>query len=1161
MTNWADDVIEEEMDDGEEMRSDGDVLGEVVPRVRKRAIGVQRTILSEEQWEVDVDALEASKSNPPSTAFRQCAQVHSDWVNDILLCNENQTLVSASSDGTVKAWNPHSQPASEPSTIGIHADYVRCLAYSREQRWIASGSFDRTIKLWDLAGASTGSPLTTLSPPDMSDPKSSVYAIKTDPYGSVIVSASPDRVVRLWDPRAGRRVSKLVGHTDNIRTMLLSEDAKYLLTGSTDASIKLWSLSSQRCLHTFTHHTESVWSLFSQHPTLEIFYSGDRSGLVCKVDVEGCADVSEGECIVLCQDTNEQGKSMGEAGGIDAIVAMDDSLLWTASGGSSSFKRWKVPPRKTVRAAALNAGRDSMPTTEIPGPASVESNNFSERRSGARNSIDFTSVASTSPRSVSIHPSAQASSPPPSKKSNRISLSPSLSPSLVSSHSAAPCDPDPFADKEGDETWYGIPFESLVRLTSPNNPFARFGGHGSFSRGPDPEIATLYSAASIMSMPRLTPRPMHSVLASPSKLLPGQRSTSPLQGERDSVPAQTRVGEETQTLHPGARVRTAYEEREVAADAVPLNREPDEVVQGDCGLVRCAMLNDRMHALTVDTAGEVAVWDVVRGTCLGRYLSEDVAAASFCGSEASVRGDSDGGSIKELMREERGPREALQTVRERIEGEAVVPAWASVDTKTGVLTVHLSERCFEAEVYADEAGLSHDRRYGDEFRVNIGKWILRNLFYGFIREEQRTRRREEPAHRMHRASAPSHIDVPAHDHHPRRSLDSLHQSSSSSPRSSHVLSSPTMLPAMSPAISMGPRTPLLTPLIPINSSERTAGLSPIPQSPNDSTPMPPRTQQAEGAPGSLSSSDYFSLRARRESMSTAGSVTTSDDFSSWGKDSGSQTPSTPSAVGFIGRINRAFGKSVRRQASEIGTPATSSSGNDAPAIPAVRNSCYETIAPIPHKSPVQALLSGPINPPSATDNPPLPISPHTSVIISEEALSGWTTIYRGQVANTAGDMHTLEEVMPYWLIEYLLTNKAPSVPLTKISFVLLPFPAKDPQERLPELVNSAQTKLTASRFLRVRKLAVHVQDKLDRIFGSRSSTSPNTPRSSLDSRSHSSGGGRGESRPRAEEVYEILCNDVVLPLDMTLAAVRQFIWRRAGEINMYYRRKSHLVNR
>lgn len=34
---------------------------------------------------------------------------------------------------------------------------------------------------------------------------------------------------------------------------------------------------------------------------------------------------------------------------------------------------------------------------------------------------------------------------------------------------------------------------------------------------------------------------------------------------------------------------------------------------------------------------------------------------------------------------------------------------------------------------------------------------------------------------------------------------------------------------------------------------------------------------------------------------------------------------------------------------------------------------------------------------------------------------------------------------------------------------------------------------------------------------------------------------------------------MVLPLDMTLAAVKQYIWRQAAELTMYYRRKVAVV--
>ncbi len=41
----------------------------------------------------------------------------------------------------------------------------------------------------------------------------------------------------------------------------------------------------------------------------------------------------------------------------------------------------------------------------------------------------------------------------------------------------------------------------------------------------------------------------------------------------------------------------------------------------------------------------------------------------------------------------------------------------------------------------------------------------------------------------------------------------------------------------------------------------------------------------------------------------------------------------------------------------------------------------------------------------------------------------------------------------------------------------------------------------------------------------------------------------------SESEFEILCNDIILPLNMTLAAVRHYIWRQNGELVMHYRRK------
>ncbi|KAK7054336.1 hypothetical protein VNI00_003530 [Paramarasmius palmivorus] len=1072
MTGWADDVFDEDGDEDEFV--DGDVLGEVTGHKRRATRDDEgEEIPYERCWE-----MEGSGVGKP-TSFRQCAQMHSEWINDLVLCNYNQTVVSASSDGTLKTWNPHSQYAPDISVFGQHNDYVRCLAVCREHSWIASGSFDRTIKLWDLSRSSSSptsmtnvpSPLVTLNVPEKDDTKSSVYALAADPFGHVVVSGSPERVVRMWDPRSGKTTGKMVGHTDNIRAILISDDAQYLLTASTDASVKLWSLASpQRCLHTFTHHTDSVWSLYSSHPSLETFYSGDKSGLVCRVDVSGVddstqmavgsmsvstidgsgydvvpsnMDVGHGECILVA--------AAGE--GVDRLVVLDDRLLWTASGTSSEIKRWRVPP-------TANSG--------LRGRA--KSGNEAEAGRSRSTSRDEDVVLSESPVSLN------APLPPVPPRSPRSNSNPHHRHMHSHSQSRSP-HPHSSTSQVSIQTQNGnVPLESLIRLQFANDAFAVLPSSrsqiGSISREAD--VATLYSVGGGRA-------------ASPHRMsISSMRAQSPQLVRKISEP----VLEVT---------------RELASEAIPYCDGPESVIPGDNGLVRCIILNDRVHVLTVDTAGEVGVWDIVRGICLGVF-----SRSSYTSQQ---------------LNEHWSPRDALETVRERIEGEAVVLPWATADTKCGVLTVHLSEdRCFDAEVYADEVGFRGEKGINDETKSTI---------------------------------------------HP-------------------VITSPTVIPALPPPSPVLQQqnhltSPLTTPLIPL------ATLANIPQSPgNDATPLPhgrPGLKRlrsgsvmsaepsesgdpavaATGAasptplPTNKEPSDYFSVSRRPSEVGEENGKEKEKELAV-PQTPVPQTPVTPS--GLMGRL-KSFGKARKPTlGTESGTPAT-------PAVPASTGgeqtqgqgqgqtqtpdaSGSSNTAENTNATAVQALLSSSISPPPSAEVPVHSLPSNITVTISED----FRTLYRGSVNNTGHDVHLLEEAMPLWLMEYLLLNKIPGngVQPVKVSFILLPWPSKDGEgEQLPELLNITQSKLTASRWLRVRKLVNHVQDKLDKIASNTNVATPGSPRTSIESQSQN---GQHVNKPRAEDVYEILCNDVLLPLDMTLAAVRQYVWRQASELTMYYRLKS-----
>lgn len=249
-------------------------------------------------------------------------------MNDIVLAQNNTALVSASSDLTVRVWRPQSEEAHSeaPQTIGQHADYVKCLATpSAHENWVASGGLDRRICLWDLSGA--GKKLEIEVGDEEKSEKGSVYALSVS--RTILASGGPESIVRLWDPRSGKRVTKFMGHTDNIRDILINETGDTIMTASSDQTVKVWSVTAGRCMHTLTMHNDSVWSMYSDDPQLGVFYSSDRSGLVVKTDVRGTlGEMDDGLSLAVAHE-NE---------GVNKVIACGD-YIWTTTS-SSSISRW-----------------------------------------------------------------------------------------------------------------------------------------------------------------------------------------------------------------------------------------------------------------------------------------------------------------------------------------------------------------------------------------------------------------------------------------------------------------------------------------------------------------------------------------------------------------------------------------------------------------------------------------------------------------------------------------------------------------------------------------------------------------------------------------------------------------------------------------------------
>ncbi|KAF3335023.1 WD repeat-containing protein 48-like isoform X1 [Carex littledalei] len=290
--------------------------------------------------------------------FSGTFESHVDWVNDAIIAGDS--LVSCSSDATIKAWNCLSDGVCT-RTFRQHSDYVTCLAGAEKNKnMVASGALGGEVFIWDIEAAlspviksrdavpedenmtngNLGAPMSSsrvvsstnnitgsnnhvnpngYSPISAKGHKDSVYALAMNDAGTILVSGGTEKVVRVWDPRTGSKNMKLRGHTDNIRALLIDSTGRYCLSGSSDSMIRLWDLGQQRCVHSYAVHTDSVWALAATSSFTHVYSGGRDQSLYL-------TDLSTRESILLCNNEHPI-----------LQLALQDDTIWVATTDSSVY--------------------------------------------------------------------------------------------------------------------------------------------------------------------------------------------------------------------------------------------------------------------------------------------------------------------------------------------------------------------------------------------------------------------------------------------------------------------------------------------------------------------------------------------------------------------------------------------------------------------------------------------------------------------------------------------------------------------------------------------------------------------------------------------------------------------------------------------------------
>ncbi|KAJ1437035.1 WD40/YVTN repeat-like-containing domain superfamily [Sesbania bispinosa] len=259
-------------------------------------------------------------------------QGHYFDVNCVAYSPDSQLLATGADDNKVKVWTVSSGFCFV--TFSEHTNAVTALHFTASNNCLLSASLDGTVRAWDLLRYRNFRTFTT--------PTSRQFvSLAADQSGEVICAGTSDSFeIFVWSMRTGRLLDVLSGHEAPVHGLMFSPTNAILASSSWDKTVRLWDVFDGK---------GAVETLIHTHDVLTIVYRPDGRQLACSTldgqihfwdpidgllmyTIEGSRDIAGGRLM-----TDRRSAANSSSGKCFTTLCYSADGSYILAGGSSRY--------------------------------------------------------------------------------------------------------------------------------------------------------------------------------------------------------------------------------------------------------------------------------------------------------------------------------------------------------------------------------------------------------------------------------------------------------------------------------------------------------------------------------------------------------------------------------------------------------------------------------------------------------------------------------------------------------------------------------------------------------------------------------------------------------------------------------------------------------